>query len=158
MGESKVKLMAGRVKLINPEIKVQAVKEFYTSENGGRLVAPDLDYVVDAIDNISNKLDLLYRCVENNIPVVSGMGAGNKLDPTAFKVADISETSVCPLARVVRRKLKKLGILRGVQVVYSTEPPVKPESSQVVGSISFVPSVAGLILASVVIKSIILKI
>nr|WP_204617450.1 tRNA threonylcarbamoyladenosine dehydratase [Desulforadius tongensis] len=158
VGRAKVELMAGRVKLINPEIKVQAVKEFYTPENGEQLLAGDLHYVVDAIDNVTGKLDLIKRCVEKGIPVASSMGAGNKLDPTAFQVADISETSVCPLAKVVRKGLKKAGICRGVKVVYSTEPPVKPRLAEEhtaklpPGSISFVPAAAGLILASIVVR------
>lgn len=159
VGESKVAVMAARVKQINPDIEVQAVKKFYTPENGSELLSSDLDYVVDAIDNVTGKLDLIKRCVENNIPVAASMGAGNKLDPTAFKVADICETSVCPLAKVIRRELKKAGITSGVKAVYSTEQPIKPGVSeektirrQVPGSISFVPSTAGLILAGIVVN------
>ncbi|WP_034638977.1 tRNA threonylcarbamoyladenosine dehydratase [Desulfofalx alkaliphila] len=162
VGQAKVKLMADRVKLINPDIKVEAVKEFYTPENGSRFVTSDIDYVVDAIDNVRGKLDLIKRCVENKIPIAAAMGAGNKLDAGALRQADISETSVCPLAKVVRRELKKAGIFRGVKVVYSTEQPIKPVKSgqntdgrQVPGSISFVPGVAGLMLASIVVNDLI---
>ncbi|MEG6616081.1 tRNA threonylcarbamoyladenosine dehydratase [Peptococcaceae bacterium 1198_IL3148] len=159
VGKAKVELMAERIKLINPQARVQAIKRFYTPENGPELITPDLDYVVDAIDNVTGKLDLIKRCIANNIAIVASMGAGNKLDPTAFKVADISQTSVCPLAKVVRRELRNAGINSGVKVVYSTEPAIKPpqnnganERKQPPGSISFVPATVGLILASVVVK------
>ncbi|MTI80091.1 MAG: tRNA threonylcarbamoyladenosine dehydratase [Firmicutes bacterium] len=161
INQPKVELMAQRVMLINPEIKVNAIQEFYTPENGSQFVSVDLDYVVDAIDDTKGKLDLIKRCIENNIPVVSSMGAGNKMDPTAFKVADISETSVCPLAKVVRKGLRQLGISSGVKVVYSTETPIKPEpvgehsGKLPPGSISFVPAAAGLALASIVVKDLI---
>lgn len=162
VGRSKVELMAERVKLINPRIKVTPVKEMYTPQDGQKLLSDDIDYVVDAIDDVAGKLDLIKKCVEKGIPIVSSMGTGNKLDPTRFKVADISETSVCPLARVVRRGLKKAGIYQGVKVVYSTEKPIKAENGtggsekQVPASVSFVPASAGLILASVVIRDLIL--
>lgn len=159
VGKTKVELMAERIKLINPEIKVQAIKEFYTPDNGAELITSDLDYVVDAIDNVTGKLDIIKRCIKSNISVVASMGAGNKLDPTQFKVADISQTSVCPLAKVVRKELRNAGIESGVKVVYSTEPAMKPqrkegvnERKQPPGSISFVPATAGLILASVVVR------
>lgn len=163
VGKVKVELMAERVKLINPNINVTTINEFYTPENGEQILAEPVDYVVDAIDTVTNKLDLIKRCVTNHIPVVASMGAGNKLDPTAFKVADISETSVCPLAKVVRRELRKAGIDQGVKVVYSTEPAIKPVEvlstpvkKQAPGSVSFVPATAGLILASVVVRDLLL--
>lgn len=161
VGGVKVDLMAERVKLINPDIKVTAIRDFYTAENGEQMLAGSLDYVVDAIDTVTSKLDLIKRCVTKQIPIVSSMGAGNKLDPTAFKVADISATSVCPLAKAVRRELRKAGINHGVKVVFSTEPAIKPASTpqkkQVPGSISFVPATAGLILASVVVRDLLAK-
>jgi tRNA A37 threonylcarbamoyladenosine dehydratase len=164
VGKVKVELMAERVKLINPDISVTTIQEFYTPENGDEILDSSLDYVVDAIDTVTNKLDLIKRCVTSNIPVVASMGAGNKIDPTAFKVGDISETSVCPLAKVVRRELRKAGINQGVKVVYSTEPAIKPAvdlstplKKQAPGSISFVPATAGLILASVVVRDLLLK-
>ncbi len=163
VGQAKVDLMLERVKLINPEIRVRAVKAFYSAENATELLTSDLDYVVDAIDSVSSKLDLIKRCVQNDIPIVSCMGAGNKLDPTKFQVADISATCVCPLAKVMRRELKKAGITQGVKVVYSTEPAVKPYATkqtgrrQPPGSISFVPGTAGLILASVVVRDLLYK-
>jgi len=163
VGKIKVELMAERVKLMHPDIKVITINEFYTPENGAKILAEPVDYVVDAIDTVTNKLDLIKRCVTNHIPVVASMGAGNKLDPTAFKVGDISETSVCPLAKVVRRELRKVGINQGVKVVYSTEPAIKPVEvsstavkKHVPGSISFVPATAGLILASVVVRDLLL--
>ena len=121
------------------------------------------DYIVDAIDSVTSKLILIERAKAAGVPIISCMGAGNKLDPTAFQVADISETSVCPLARVVRRELKKRGIVRGVKVVYSREPAIFPEDGsekilpgkhRTTGSIAFVPSVAGMIIAGTVVKDI----
>lgn len=178
VGQAKVELMAERVKLVNPAIKVTSLREFYLPENGESLVHSDLSYAVDAMDTVTAKLDLIKRCHGAKIPVVTCMGAGNKLDPTSFQVADISVTSVCPLAKVVRRELRKAGIPKGVKVVYSTEPPRTPiklaadcsthcvctnkeaiancaRRRQIPGSISFVPSVAGLILAGVVVNDLI---
>lgn len=178
IGKSKVELMAERARLINPKLEVTAIREFYLPENGERLLPPDLNYAVDAMDTVTAKLDLIQRCHRTGIPVITCMGAGNKLDPTAFQVADIGETSVCPLAKVMRRELRKAGIPKGVKVVYSTEPPRTPvrleadcsthcvctnkeaiancaRRRQIPGSISFVPSVAGLILAGVVVNDLI---
>ncbi len=178
VGQPKVELMKERVLQINPDAEVQAFKEFYTPEKGDRLLTDDLDYIVDAVDNVTGKLDLIKRAKDKDIRIVSAMGAGNKIDPTAFEVADISETSVCPLARVVRRELKKAGISRGVKVVYSREQPLAVKEiegsckrhcicgnkeavyncanrRQIPGSISFVPPVMGLILAGVVVRDIV---
>lgn len=178
VGQSKVELMKERVLQINPKAVVETYREFYTPEKSEELIPQELDYIVDAIDNVTGKLDLIKRGHEKGIPVVSAMGAGNKIDPTAFEVADISETSVDPLARVVRRELKKFGIARGVKVVYSKEQPLTPREiegncknhcictnkeavsnctlrRQIPGSISFVPPVMGLILAGVVVRDIV---
>jgi len=170
VGQPKVDLMAERVRLINPRAKVTALKEFYTPEKGDQLIKPHYSYVVDAIDNVTGKLDIIKRCFSRGIPVISSMGAGNKLDPAAFRVADISETSVDPLARVIRRELRKSGIVKGVKVVFSVEQPLTPqqkitkvstdklpESPEILrslapGSISFVPASAGLVLAGAVVR------
>ncbi|MFZ5626535.1 MAG: tRNA threonylcarbamoyladenosine dehydratase [Bacillota bacterium] len=175
VGRPKVELMAERIKLINPGAEVESIKEFYAPEHRERLLRPDYDYVVDAIDNVTGKLDLIKGCLALNIPIISAMGAGNKLDPTAFRVADISETAVDPLARVLRRELRKAGIYRGVKVVYSEEPPIPPRVGladcktncvctseqgrgsctlrrQIPGSVSFVPPVVGMIMAGEVVK------
>ncbi|MCL4439511.1 MAG: tRNA threonylcarbamoyladenosine dehydratase, partial [Firmicutes bacterium] len=127
VGRPKVDLMKERVLLINPEVKVDTRQEFYSPEKSEQLITDDLDYIVDAIDNVTGKLDLIIKSHGRGIKIVSAMGAGNKLDPTAFVVDDISKTSVCPLARVVRRELKKAGISKGVKVVYSKEQPLVPK-------------------------------
>ncbi|MEW6698070.1 MAG: tRNA threonylcarbamoyladenosine dehydratase [Bacillota bacterium] len=172
VGGSKVDLMAERIKLINPRARVIPLKEFYAPEKGDALLKPDYSYVVDAIDNITGKIDIIKRCYFQKTPVISSMGAGNKLDPAAFRVADISETSVDPLARVIRRELRKVDIQKGVKVVFSTEPPLTPKAkvtkvkvdpanpadrsnSFAPGSISFVPAAAGLVLAGAVVRELI---
>lgn len=167
VGRVKVDVMAERLKLINPAIDVTPIQHFYAPENGDEILnqlGSPLDYVVDAIDTVTNKLDLIKRCVQGDIPLVASMGAGNKIDPTTFKVDDISKTSVCPLARVMRRELKKEGIYKGVKVVYSTEPAIKPTTTltsqyrkRISGTISFVPAAVGLIIASVVVQELLLK-
>jgi tRNA A37 threonylcarbamoyladenosine dehydratase len=156
IGQPKVSLMAERFKQINPAVKVDARRERFTNLNSHILLTGDLSYVVDAIDDVDNKVHLLKSCYERNIPVVSAMGTGNKLNPAAFKVMDISETSICPLARKVRWELRKNNIYSGITVVCSGEKPCRPrvqdtpENSTAPGSIAFVPPVAGMILASVV--------
>lgn len=157
LGMPKAELMADRVKRINPAAEVIAVRKRYTPGEGDGFFAVRPDYVVDAIDDLEGKVDLLKYCLSAGIPVVSGMGAGNKLDPTRFKVEDISKTTVCPLARAVRRRLRQEGITSGLKVVFSTEPPVRfgdhPGGDRpVTGSISFVPPVSGMILAGVVVR------
>lgn len=172
VGVPKVEAMTDRIKEINPGAVVVAHKEFYSLENGADIIHPGLSYVVDAVDTVTAKLQIIHRCKELGIPVISCMGAGNKLDPTQFEVVDISKTSVCPLAKVVRKELRKLGYDKGVKVVYSKEQPLTPQARdtgcagcicpsgdahcakkrQIPGSISFVPSVAGLIAASVVVR------
>lgn len=157
LGLAKVEVMKKRILDINPEAQVYALKEFFCEDSADDILKDDLDFVVDAIDTIKSKIVLIKKCKELGIPIISSMGAGNKLDPTLFKVADISQTSVCPMARVVRRELRKYGIETGVKVVYSTEHPIKPQhkgNNICPGSISFVPSVAGLIMAGEVIRNI----
>lgn len=160
VGEYKVDVMKERALDINPNAKVFAHKIFINENIINELDFSKFDYVIDAIDTVSAKLLLIKLSKENKIPVISAMGAGNKLDPTKFVVTDISKTEACPLARVMRKKLKEMDI-KGVKVVYSTELALKPLQSTeskgtagrpVPGSCAFVPSVSGLIIASEVIK------
>lgn len=146
---------------INPNMEVTAHRVFYLPENADDYDFSEFDYVADAVDTVTAKLLIIERAKAANVPVISCMGAGNKLDPSAFRAADISETSVCPLARVMRRELKKRGIDH-VKVVYSTEPALSPEGGEKdefrrhpPGSCAFVPSVAGLIMAGEIIKDLV---
>lgn len=153
LGENKVDVMKARILDINPTCEVEAYPVFYGDDSRASFDFTKYDYVVDAIDTLDSKIDLILTAKASGTPIISSMGAGNKLNPTAFKVSDISKTCVCPLARAVRNRLKKAGIFKGLKVVYSEEVPVsKRESGTPVGSIAFVPSVAGLILAAEVIK------
>lgn len=159
LGRAKADLMAERVKRINPSAEVNPIRKRYTARERDLFFGLRPDYVVDAIDDLEGKVDLVKHCLSAGIPIVSSMGAGNKMDPTLFRVDDISGTSVCPLARAVRRRLRQEGITSGVKVVFSTEPPCGTGGSpdedpgkRVPGSISFVPSAAGLILAGVVVR------
>ena len=161
LGMLKVDAAKARVLSINPDCAVRTWPIFYLPETASQFDFSAYDYVVDAIDTVAGKLQLIEAAKAAGTPIISSMGAGNKLDPTAFRVADISETSVCPLARVMRRELKKRGIDH-VKVVYSTEPALSPAPTDeptgrraTPGSTAFVPAVAGLILASEVIKDII---
>ena len=165
VGLPKVEVAAARVKDINPECVVNTHKAFYLPETADRFEFSEYDYVIDAIDTVTGKIGLVMQANDAGVPIISSMGAGNKLDPTAFKVADIYKTSVCPLARVMRRELKKRGIKK-LKVVYSEEeamtplPDLTPESGghkkrMTPGSVAFVPSVAGLILAGEVIKDLV---
>ena len=153
VGKYKVDAAAERILEINPDCKVTAHKIFYMPYTQDGFDFSPFDYIVDAIDTVTGKLLIAENAVECGVPVISCMGAGNKLDPTAFEVADIFETSVCPLAKVMRRELKKRGIER-LKVVYSKEEPKKPVATEprVPASNAFVPSVAGLIIAGEVIK------
>ena len=162
IGCNKAKLMAQRAVDINPDIDVQAYEVFYLPENADQYPLKQYDFVIDAIDTVSAKIELAVRCYNQHIPFISCMGAGNKLQPY-FKIADLYQTSVCPLARVMRRELKKRGV-KQCTVVYSTEDPQKPclQSTQpgikpIPGSLSFVPSSAGLLLASHVIQHLVCK-
>ncbi|MCI5997477.1 MAG: tRNA threonylcarbamoyladenosine dehydratase [Peptoniphilaceae bacterium] len=161
VGFFKVDEMKKRVELINPDIQVNCFKKKLEKENILDFELKEYDYIVDAIDTITSKLYLAKYAYENKIKIISAMGAGNKLDPTRFKVSDINKTSVCPLARVMRRELKTLGVKK-LKVVYSDESSIgeKIESNErrksSPSSISFIPSVVGLIIASEVIKDLIL--
>ena len=163
VGKNKVDVLKDRILDINPDCIVRTYPIFFLEDTKDIFNFSDYDYVVDAVDTVSAKLMIIKMSKEAGVPVISSMGAGNKIDPTLFEVADISETSVCPLARVVRRECQKLGI-KGVKVVYSKEKPRTPivekdSCSELKGngiapaSSAFVPSVAGLIIASEVIKS-----
>lgn len=159
IGMDKVLVAKERILRINPKAAVETKKCFYLPENAEEICFTNLSYVVDAVDTVSAKIEIISRAKRENIPVISCMGAGNKLDPTKFQVADIARTSVCPLARVIRGKLKKMGI-HGVKTVFSTEKALTPQTDETgrkrtPGSISFVPSAAGLILAGEVIKDLI---
>ncbi len=161
LGKPKVTVMKERILDINPNAKVEVCQMMYTKEKSEQLLFADYDYVVDAIDMVSAKVDLIEQCCKRGIRIISSMGAGNKLDPTKLEVADIYNTSVCPLAKVIRKELRKRNIPK-LKVVYSKEKPVKLkrtdneiEEERVVGSISFVPPVAGLIIVSAVVRDII---
>lgn len=165
VGRYKTEVAVERIADINPECKVSAHRLFYSPSTADSVDFTLFDYVVDAIDSVAGKLTIIKKCKEAGTPVISAMGAGNKLDPTLFKVADIYKTSVCPLAKTMRRELRKMGI-DSLKVVYSEEEPVKhcetfcggqPESDitankPVTGSVSFVPPVMGLIIAAEVVK------
>ena len=174
VGQYKVDVATQRIAEINPDIKVTTYKTFYTPETADQFDFTAYDYIVDAIDTVTGKLALVQNADAAGTPIISSMGAGNKVDPTAFEVADIFQTSVCPLAKVMRHELKRMGIRR-LKVVYSKEPPITPiddmaiscrahcicppdtarkctQRRQVPGSNAFVPSVVGLIIAGEVIK------
>lgn len=149
----KVDVAKERILDINPNATVEVHKEFFMPESP-MLFDNSVSYIVDAIDTVTAKLELVKRADTMNIPIISSMGTGNKLDPTRFEIADISKTSVCPLAKVMRKELRTRGIKK-LKVLYSKEEPIKIEGRKVPGSISFVPSVAGLIIAGEVIKDLI---
>lgn len=176
VGQYKVDVAEQRILEINPKAVVHKFKTFYAPQTADRFDFSQYDYVVDAIDTVTGKLELVLQAQRAGVPIISSMGAGNKVDPTAFEVADIYETSVCPLARVMRRELKKRGVQK-LKVVYSKEPPLTPiddmtiscrthcicppgtarkctQRRQVPGSNAFVPSVVGLIIAGEVVKDI----
>ena len=146
IGKKKTSVMAERIKNINPDCVVIEKDVFITAENAVEIIkSEEVDYVIDAIDNVTAKIAIIEYCKANNISIISSMGTGNKLDPFKFKIADIQKTSVCPLARVMRYELKKRNITK-VDVLYSEEEPRK-SGERVPASISFVPSVAGLLIA-----------
>ncbi|SDP52877.1 tRNA threonylcarbamoyladenosine dehydratase [Selenomonas ruminantium] len=164
VGRMKTEIMRERILDINPAAQVTVINDFYLPDHADRFFIGRYDYVVDAIDTVAGKVSLAVECQKRQIPIMSSMGAGNKLDPTRFAIADIYKTSVDPLARVMRRKLKEQGVKR-LKVVYSTEEPrqvILPADGEAEkkgsagrtapGSISFTPSVAGLIIASEVVK------
>ncbi len=160
IGLPKVDVMKERLLDINPELDVVVYREKYNSETRHKLISKDYDYVIDAIDMVTSKLDLIETCTNMGIPIISSMGAGNKLDPTAFAVGDIYSTHTCPLAKVIRHELRKRNI-KSLKVVWSKEKPMKVNLEKedrrkaIPGSVAFVPSVAGLIIASEVIKDLV---
>lgn len=162
VGRSKVEVMKERLLDINPKLKIEALMEKYNEDTKDFLLRKDYDYVVDAIDMVSSKIDLITTCKSMGISIISSMGAGNKLSPTMLQVGDIYDTRTCPLAKVMRRELRKRDI-KSLKVIWSEETPIKVnlETSKlrkaVPGSIAFVPPVAGLIIASEVIKDLISK-
>lgn len=159
LGQYKVDAMKERLLEINPEIQVEARRCFFLPDNQQEFDFREYQYVVDAVDNVTAKLLIIRKAREAEVPVISAMGAGNKLHPELFRIAEIEKTSVCPLARVMRRELRKLGIT-GVKVVYSEEEPLKPRGGEpgsgsrkpIPGSAAFVPSAAGLLMAGQVIR------
>ena len=149
VGMQKVEVLKNRILDINPECQVFVYNQFFLPENSNDFDFSIYDYVVDAVDTVTAKLEIIKKSKESNVPVISSMGTGNKLNPMGFKVSDISKTKVCPLARVMRNELKKRGISK-VKCVYSEENPVI--QTQTPASVAFVPSVAGLLIASEVVK------
>lgn len=161
VGQYKVDVMKERMTDINPDVIVNVHKCFFLPENADEFPFENYDYVVDAVDTVTAKIELVLKCQEKGVPIISSMGAGNKLDASAFRVADIYKTQMCPLAKVMRRELKKRNVKK-LKVVYSEEKPLKPiedmstsERRSIPGSVAFVPSVAGLIIAGEVVKDII---
>lgn len=161
VGQFKTSVFSDRAKQINPNVLVTEYPIFYSESNADVIDFSNYDYIIDAIDTVTSKLIIITKAKSLGVPVLSCMGTGNKLDATAFKIADIKNTNYCPLARVMRRELKKRNIESGVKVLYSEEQPVKPTEGEVKGngiapaSIAFVPSVAGLLIAGEVVKDLI---
>ncbi|MCF2595908.1 tRNA threonylcarbamoyladenosine dehydratase [Pseudoflavonifractor phocaeensis] len=170
IGQPKAEVVAARVRDINPACDVKAIRMFYLPQNADQVDLSQYDYVVDCIDTVAAKLELVSRCTTLQVKIISAMGSGNKLDPTAFEITDISKTQGCPLARVMRKELRKRGI-QHLKVVYSREEPLSPARPieteapagsdtrpgstarrATPGSISFVPAAAGLVLASAVVR------
>lgn len=173
VGEAKVEVMKRRILEINPEAHVETIREFYSVENADRMLERKLDYVIDAIDTVSSKVSLVKECLQRKIPLISSMGAGNRLTAANYRVTDISKTSGDPLAKAVRKLLRKEGITKGLKVVSTTDLPLTPLSSDAdcinssittsedahsaekrptPGSISFVTSVVGLLIAGEVVR------
>ncbi len=162
IGLPKVEVMKNRMMDINPDVKVNIYQSFFLPENSDAFPFSDYDYVIDAVDTVTAKIEIIMKCKEYGVPVISSMGTGNKLNPAMLRVTDISKTKIDPLAKVMRRELKKREIYK-LKVVYSEEAPIKPLQPQEAieetstrrstpGSVAFVPSVAGLIIASEVVK------
>ena len=179
IGKYKVDIMKDRILEINPDANVETYKEFYMPDSDTKIITDDLSYVADCVDTVTAKIEIIMKCKEANVPVMSAMGTGNKLDPTRFEITDIYKTSICPLAKVMRKELRKRNV-DSLKVIYSKEEPIVPVSeaesscktncicppgtkrkcsirNQVPGSISFVPSVAGLMIAGEIIKDILKK-
>lgn len=159
VGQRKADVLAARVCDINPACRVRPIAEFYSAETSERLLDTDYDYIIDAIDSVTSKVHLIRTAHARGLRIISALGTGNKLDPSLFQITDLSKTSVCPLARVMRRELKAAGIVHH-EVLFSTEPPRKPQPLEqpaegrrsVPGSVSWVPPVAGMMLAGHVIR------
>ena len=160
IGKPKVEEMKKRVQLINPLAKVEAIQEFVTESNINEILNKNIDYIIDAIDTVKSKLEIIKLAKEKNIPIISSMGTANKLEPTKLEVTDIYKTKICPLAKIIRKELRKLEI-QNLKIVYSTEEPkpvdINSDGTKTLGSISFVPSTAGLIIAGEVVRDIINK-
>ena len=177
VGEAKAEVMKRRILEINPEAKVEVIKEFYSEADADRMLGRKLDYVIDAIDTVSSKVSLVKECLSRKIPIISSMGAGNRLTAENYRVTDISKTSGDPLAKAVRKLLRKEGITKGLKVVSTPDLPLTPLSSeddcstncicpsgdahcakkrQIPGSISFVTSVVGLLIAGEVVRDLLL--
>jgi len=154
IGKDKVEVAKERVLDINPNCEVKTYKSFFSPETSDSFDFSKYDYVVDAIDSVTGKLELILKSQESNTPIISCMGTGNKLHPELFEITDIYKTSVCPLAKVMRNELKKRGVKK-LKVLYSKETPIKTEGQRIPASISCVPSVAGLLIASEIINSLI---
>ena len=155
MGRDKVDVMKERILEINPEARVETYKCFFLPDNAHNIPFAEYDYIVDAMDTVTAKIELVMRAREEGIPIISSMGTGNKLDPSAFRITDLYKTNVCPLARVMRRELKKRGV-KQLKVLYSEEKPIRVYiDKSVPGSISFVPATAGLMIGGEVIKDLI---
>ena len=164
VGDFKAEVMARRIRMINPQAEVVAITRRFTSNSADELLSDDLDYVVDAIDDVDAKVLLLQKCVVRSLPVVSSMGAASKLDPSAIRIDDISRSFFCPLARRVRKQLRRSGIETGIKVVYSIEPPIlartgddqpasqSPQKTPLRGTISYLPPVFGFHCAATVIQ------
>lgn len=153
VGMPKVEVMKKRMLSINPDVRVETFEMLYLPEKAAEIDWEKYDYIVDCIDNVTAKIDIISNAKVSGVPVISSMGTGNKLDPLMFRIADTSKTKVCPLARVIRKELKERGI-KDVKVLYSEEEPVNT-GERAPASISFVPSAAGLIIAGEVIKDLI---
>ena len=180
IGKYKVDVMEERILEINPDAKIQTYQEFYMPNSKTNIITEDIDYVIDCVDTVTAKIEIVKRCKELDIPIISAMGTGNKLDPSRFEITDIYKTSICPLAKVMRKELRKRNI-DSLKVIYSKEEPIEIDEysnsscktncicppgtkrkctirNQVPGSISFVPSVVGLMIAGEVIREIIWRV
>ena len=180
IGKYKVDVMEERILEINPDAKIQTYQEFYMPNSKTNIITEDIDYVIDCVDTVTAKIEIVKRCKELDIPIITAMGTGNKLDPSRFEITDIYKTSICPLAKVMRKELRKRNI-DSLKVIYSKEEPIEIDEysnsscktncicppgtkrkctirNQVPGSISFVPSVAGLMIAGEVIREIIWRV
>ncbi|MCR4621398.1 MAG: tRNA threonylcarbamoyladenosine dehydratase [Clostridiales bacterium] len=154
LGRSKAETALSRAKSIDPEADITALDLFYCAENAGFIDFASFDYVADCIDSVASKLLIIQNCLKAGVKVISCMGTGNKLDPSRLEVADISRTSVCPLARVMRRELRNRGIEKGVKVLFSTEEPIYGgEKARTPGSTAFVPGCAGLMIAAEIVRN-----